>query len=100
MVILDEADVMLDMGFRDDIETILKDTPAERQTVFFSATMPPAIQQLIKKYARTPQNVRIEEKTMTVSTVEQIFYEVDRRFKVELLTRLIARGAPSGDPAE
>lgn len=89
MVILDEADVMLDMGFRDDIEIILKGTPAERQTVFFSATMPPAIQQLIKKYARTPQNVRIEEKTMTVSTVEQIYYETDRRFKVELLTRLI-----------
>ncbi|MEI6082905.1 MAG: DEAD/DEAH box helicase [Verrucomicrobiota bacterium] len=89
MVILDEADVMLDMGFRDDIEIILKGTPAERQTVFFSATMPPAIQQLIKKYARTPQNVRIEEKTMTVSTVEQIYYEIDRRFKVELLTRLI-----------
>ncbi|MCG3148144.1 MAG: ATP-dependent RNA helicase DeaD [Verrucomicrobiae bacterium] len=88
-VILDEADVMLDMGFRDDIETILKDTPKERQTVFFSATMPPAIQQLIKKYARTPQAIRIQEKTMTVATVEQIYYEVDRRFKVELLTRLI-----------
>jgi ATP-dependent RNA helicase DeaD len=89
MVILDEADVMLDMGFREDIETILKDTPQERQTVFFSATMPTAIQQLIKKYARTPQNVRIQDKTMTVATVEQIYYEVDRRFKVELLTRLI-----------
>jgi ATP-dependent RNA helicase DeaD len=89
MVILDEADVMLDMGFRDDIETILKDTPTERQTVFFSATMPPAIQQLIKKYARTPQNIRIAEKTMTVATVEQSYYEVDRRSKVELLTRLI-----------
>jgi ATP-dependent RNA helicase DeaD len=89
MVILDEADVMLDMGFREDIEMILKDTPKERQTVFFSATMPPAIQQLIKKYARTPQNVRIQDKTMTVPTVEQIYYEVDRRFKVELLTRLI-----------
>jgi ATP-dependent RNA helicase DeaD len=89
MAILDEADVMLDMGFRDDIETILKGTPADRQTVFFSATMPPAIQQLIKKYARSPQNVRIEEKTMSVSTVEQVYYEVDRRSKVELLTRLI-----------
>jgi ATP-dependent RNA helicase DeaD len=89
MVILDEADVMLDMGFRDDIEIILKGTPAERQTVFFSATMPPAIQQLIKKYARNPQNVRIQEKTLTVSTVQQTFYEVDRRFKVELLTRII-----------
>jgi ATP-dependent RNA helicase DeaD len=89
MAILDEADVMLDMGFRDDIETILQAVPPERQTVFFSATMPRAIQELIKKYSRDPQNVRIEQKAMTVPTVEQIYYEVDRRFKVELLTRLI-----------
>src|SRR3989440_7471782 len=89
MVILDEADVMLDMGFRDDIEFILKAVPAERQTVFFSATMPRAIQELIRKYARDPQNVRIEQKELTVPTVEQVYYEVDRRFKIELLTRLI-----------
>jgi len=89
MVILDEADVMLDMGFRDDIETILKDAPVSRQTVFFSATMPRPIQELIQKYSKTPQNVRIERKELTVPTVEQIYYEVDRRFKIELLTRLI-----------
>src|SRR5258706_4079762 len=89
MVILDEADVMLDMGFRDDIEVILKSVPAERQIVFFSATLPRAIQELIKSYARNPQNVRIEQKSVTVPTVEQHFYEVDRRFKIELLTRLI-----------
>ncbi len=89
MVILDEADVMLDMGFRDDIEFILQAVPKERQTVFFSATMPRPIQELIQKYARDPQNVRIEQKTMTVPTVEQIYYEVDRRFKIDLLTRLI-----------
>ncbi len=89
MAILDEADVMLDMGFRDDIEFILKATPAERQTVFFSATMPRPIQDLIRKYARDPQNVRVAEKTLTVSTVEQLFYEIDRRNKIELLTRLI-----------
>ncbi|MDB6125518.1 MAG: cshA [Pedosphaera sp.] len=89
MVILDEADVMLDMGFRDDIETILQGVPKERQTVFFSATMPKPIQELIKKYARDPQNVRIEQKELTVPTVEQIYYEVDRRYKIELLTRLI-----------
>lgn len=88
-VVLDEADVMLDMGFRDDIEFILKAVPAERQTVFFSATMPRAIQELIQKYAREPVQVRIEQKTVTVPTVEQVYYEVDRRFKVELLTRLI-----------
>jgi ATP-dependent RNA helicase DeaD len=89
MVILDEADVMLNMGFRDDIEIILQGVPKERQTVFFSATMPRPIQELVQKYSRDPQNVRIEQKEMTVPTVEQIYYEVDRRFKIELLTRLI-----------
>lgn len=89
MVILDEADVMLNMGFRDDIELILQSVPKERQTVFFSATMPRPIRELIEKYAREPQNVKIEQKAMTVPTVEQVYYEVDRRFKIELLTRLI-----------
>ena len=89
MVILDEADVMLNMGFRDDIETILKDAPKERQTVFFSATMPRPIRDLIEKYSREPQNVKIEQKAMTVPTVEQVYYEVDRRYKMDLLTRLI-----------
>jgi ATP-dependent RNA helicase DeaD len=89
MVILDEVDVMLNMGFRDDIETILQATPKERQTVFFSATIPRPIQQLIEKYARDPQNIRIEQKALTVPTVEQVYYEVDRRYKVDLLTRLI-----------
>ena len=89
MVVLDEVDVMLNMGFRDDIELILQATPKERQTVFFSATIPRPIQQLIEKYSRDPQNVRIEQKAMTVPTVEQVYYEVDRRYKIELLTRLI-----------
>lgn len=89
MAILDEADVMLDMGFREDIEFILAALPKERQTVFFSATMPRPIQDLIQKYARDPQNVRIEQKAMTVPTIEQVFYEVNRPFKIELLTRLI-----------
>jgi ATP-dependent RNA helicase DeaD len=89
MVILDEADVMLNMGFREDIETILKDAPKERQTVFFSATMPKPIRDLIEKYSCDPQNVKIEQKAMTVPTVEQVYYEVDRRYKMELLTRLI-----------
>jgi ATP-dependent RNA helicase DeaD len=89
MVVLDEADVMLDMGFREDIEFILKGVPPARQTVFFSATISKVIQQLIQTYARDPQTIRMEQKTMTVTTVEQMYYEVDRRFKVELLTRLI-----------
>jgi len=89
MVVLDEADVMLDMGFREDIELILESVPAGRQTVFFSATMPRLIRELIAKYSRDPQNVSITQKTVTVPTVEQVYYEVDRRFKVELLARLI-----------
>ena len=89
MVVLDEVDVMLNMGFRDDIESILQGTPKERQTVFFSATIPRPIQHLIEKYSREPVNVRIEQKALTVPTVEQVYYEVDRRFKIELLTRLI-----------
>jgi ATP-dependent RNA helicase DeaD len=89
MAILDEVDVMLNMGFRDDIELILKGTPASRQTVFFSATIPRPIQDLIQRHARDPQQVRIEQKAVTVPTVEQVYYEVDRRFKIELLTRLI-----------
>jgi len=88
-VVLDEVDVMLNMGFRDDIELILQATPKTRQTVFFSATNPRPIQQLIEKYSRDPQQVRIEQKAMTVPTVEQVYYEVDRRYKIELLTRLI-----------
>lgn len=89
MAVLDEADVMLNMGFREDIETILQSVPKERQTVFFSATMPKPIRDLIEKFAQNPATVKIEQKAMTVPTVEQVYYEVDRRFKVELLTRLI-----------
>ncbi len=89
LVILDEADVMLDMGFREDIEFILEQVPKTRQTVFFSATMPRPIQELIQRFAREPVYVQIEQKTVTVPTVEQVYYEVDRRFKIELLTRLI-----------
>ena len=89
MLVLDEADVMLDMGFREDIEFILQAVPPTRQTVFFSATMPRPIQDLIQRYARDPQNVRIQQQAMTVPTVEQVYYEVDRRFKIQLLARLI-----------
>lgn len=89
IAILDEADVMLDMGFREDIEFILQAVPATRQTVFFSATMPRPIQDLIQRFSHDAKNLRIEQKTMTVATTEQVYYEVDRRFKVELLTRLI-----------
>lgn len=88
-VILDEADEMLNMGFRDDIEKILSATPAERQTVMFSATVPRPIEELIHRYTREPVRVRIEAKAMTVPTIEQVYFEVDRRWKFEALTRLI-----------
>ncbi len=89
MIILDEADRMLDMGFVDDIKTILRQVPNERQTVFFSATIPRPIQQLIQTFTRNPVNVRVEAEAMTVPAIEQVYYEVDRRSKLEVLCRLI-----------
>ena len=89
MVILDEADEMLDMGFRDDIEFILQKVPATRQTVLFSATIPRPIEELIRRYTKDPQRIRIEAKALTVPTIEQVYFEVDRRWKTEALTRLI-----------
>jgi len=89
MIILDEADRMLDMGFVDDIRTILKETPAERQTVFFSATMPGPIQSLIKTFTKNPVNVTIETQALTLPNIEQFYYEVDRRAKLDVLCRLI-----------
>src|SRR6201996_2068817 len=89
MAILDEADRMLDMGFSEDIEKILSQAPPERQTVLFSATLPQGIQRLIKRHTREPVNVRIEAQEMSVPAIEQSYYEVDRRSKLEVLCRLI-----------
>ena len=89
MVILDEADRMLDMGFVDDIREILKQAPKERQTVFFSATMPRPIQELIRTFTRNPVNVTIEAQALTLPDIEQVYYEVDRRSKLDVLCRLI-----------
>ncbi|WP_427339615.1 DEAD/DEAH box helicase [Caloranaerobacter sp. DY30410] len=89
IVILDEADEMLDMGFRDDIETILKEVPKERQTVMFSATMPKPILELTKKYQKNPQLVKVVHKQLTVPNIEQIYFEVKEKTKLEVLSRLI-----------
>jgi ATP-dependent RNA helicase DeaD len=89
MVILDEADRMLDMGFREDIEKILRSTPTERQTVFFSATVSKQIRDLIERHSNSPKSVKIEQRELTVPTVEQWYYEVPQRMKFEALLRLV-----------
>lgn len=88
-VVLDEADEMLDMGFREDIETILKDTPDERQTVMFSATMPKAITEIARTYQKDAVPVRVLKKELTVPGIEQYYYEVRPKNKDEVLCRLL-----------
>ncbi|MBC2602862.1 DEAD/DEAH box helicase [Puniceicoccus vermicola] len=88
-IIMDEADRMLDMGFLDDIKTILSQAPDSRQTVLFSATVPKPIATLIKTFTRNPTWVKIESQSLTVPAIEQVWYEVHGRTKVEVLCRLI-----------
>jgi len=89
MIILDEADEMLNMGFRDDIDTILKKVPEEKQTILFSATMPEEIMELAKKYQKNPVHIKAAHKEMTVPAIEQYYLEVSEQSKLEVLTRLI-----------
>lgn len=77
-LVLDEADEMLSMGFIDDVETILKQVPSERQTAFFSATMPPTIQKLIAKFLRSPIMLTVEQPKAAPSRINQVVYMVPR----------------------
>ena len=89
MVVLDEADEMLNMGFREDIETILSDAPTERQTVLFSATMPGPILEIARTYQKNAEMIRVVKKELTVPKIEQYYYEVSPKNKEEVLSRLL-----------
>lgn len=89
MIILDEADEMLNMGFREDIDVILQDLPENRQTLLFSATMPKEIKDLAKLYQKNAIHVQAAHKELTVPNIEQYYLEVRESSKLELLCRLI-----------
>ncbi|MBQ7039203.1 MAG: DEAD/DEAH box helicase, partial [Clostridia bacterium] len=88
-VILDEADEMLDMGFRDDMETILKRTPRTRQTLLFSATMSPDILRLTKRYQKNPEHIKIATEEKTVSEITQLCYPVPHNRKNDVLYMIL-----------
>lgn len=88
-VVLDEADEMLDMGFREDIETILVKMPEDRQTVMFSATLSPEILSLTKRFLTEPEFIKIVRKELTVPNIEQHYFDVKERLKPDALSRLI-----------
>ncbi len=93
-VVLDEADEMLNMGFRDDIETILSEAPHERQTMLFSATMPNPIMELGKRYMRDPEMLKIKTKELTVPNTKQYYYLVQEKEKFDAICRLLDLQAP------
>lgn len=88
-VVLDEADEMLNMGFREDIETILKEMPTERQTGLFSATMPGPILDITKTYQKDAAFLKMTPKEVTMPLIKQAYYQVKRQDKEEVLCRLI-----------
>jgi len=94
-VILDEADEMLNMGFREDIETILSQVPQERQTILFSATMPPDILALTEKYQNNPVHIKIKSKQKTVELIKQYYFEVAMGRKTDALKLLLTAYTPS-----
>ncbi len=88
-VVLDEADEMLDMGFREDIYTILDETPINRQTILFSATMAKDIMELTKKFQKSPNIVDVTDNLLNTPDIEQQYFEVIEKDKIELITRLL-----------
>lgn len=93
-IVLDEADEMLNMGFREDIETILSFVPEERQTVLFSATMPPPIMAITREYQNDPVVIKVESKARTVDTIEQKYFEVPMGRKTDALKLLLIAYEP------
>ncbi|WP_319507653.1 DEAD/DEAH box helicase [uncultured Methanolobus sp.] len=89
MVVLDEADEMLDMGFREDIESILSSVPEERQTILFSATMPAPIMKLAQRFQKNPVHVKTIHKVVTAPNMEQSYFEVKHHMKPDVLCRMI-----------
>lgn len=94
-VILDEADEMLNMGFREDIESILSDIPTERQTVLFSATMPPEILAITEKYQNDPVQIKIKSTQRTAQLIEQFWFETAMGRKTDALKLLLTAYAPA-----
>ncbi|HEX2914954.1 MAG TPA: DEAD/DEAH box helicase [Chloroflexia bacterium] len=94
-VVLDEADEMLAMGFIEDIEAVLKQTPENRQTALFSATMPKPISDLAKNYMHDPQRITVKAEQMTVPQIRQVYYEVGKRDKFEVLVRVLDYERPT-----
>jgi ATP-dependent RNA helicase DeaD len=89
IVVLDEADEMLNMGFMEDVETILAAVPADRQTLLFSATMPKPILNVTKRYMKDAEFIKVAHKALTVPEVEQVYFEVRESLKPEALSRVI-----------
>ncbi len=89
MVVLDEADEMLNMGFKEDIETILMDAPADRQTVLFSATMPPAIMKLTQEFQNNPRLIEIDKDQVTIEDIAQSYVDVPHHRKKDALIGLL-----------